>query len=179
MEKNQEETQFDRDLSLFEASEKSAKRSGHVALLVMGTIVVGMTAYGMMADSRCEPRSPGSATAVQGGNGSNADTAAKTDDALTTEMPTKLASNTGAGGTATADPGSNSSGSTDCVDDQTSRSSRSGYYGGSSGNSGWYSGSRYYGGGGSSGTSSSAGSSGGSSVARGGFGGSGYGFSGG
>ncbi|MCP3371836.1 hypothetical protein [Bradyrhizobium cajani] len=35
------------------------KRSGHVALLVMGTIAVGTTAYTMMPRQNCEPPPPG------------------------------------------------------------------------------------------------------------------------
>lgn len=35
------------------------KRSGHVALLVMGTIAVGTTAYTMMPRQNCEPLPPG------------------------------------------------------------------------------------------------------------------------
>jgi len=35
------------------------KRSGHVALLVMGTIAVGTTAYTLMPRSGCEPSPPG------------------------------------------------------------------------------------------------------------------------
>ena len=33
-----------------------AKRSGHVALLVMGTLAVGTTAYTLMPRQNCEPR---------------------------------------------------------------------------------------------------------------------------
>ena len=39
-------------------SRPPAKRSGHVALLVMGTIAVGTTAYTLMPRQTCEP-SPG------------------------------------------------------------------------------------------------------------------------
>jgi hypothetical protein len=38
------------------------KRSGHVALLVMGTIAVGTTAYALMPRSSCDPPSPGMAS---------------------------------------------------------------------------------------------------------------------
>jgi len=41
------------------------KRSGHVALLVMGTIAVGTTAYTLMPRQTCEPSPAG--TAVPGG----------------------------------------------------------------------------------------------------------------
>ena len=34
------------------------KRSGHVALLVMGTLAVGTGAYALMAKNNCEPSSP-------------------------------------------------------------------------------------------------------------------------
>jgi hypothetical protein len=37
------------------------KRSSHVALLVMGTLAVGGTAYALMPRERCEPASPGMA----------------------------------------------------------------------------------------------------------------------
>lgn len=37
------------------------KRSGHVALLVMGTLAVGGTAYALMPRQRCEPPAPGMA----------------------------------------------------------------------------------------------------------------------
>jgi hypothetical protein len=38
-----------------------AKRSGHVALLVMGTLAVGGTAYTLMPRQSCEPATPGMA----------------------------------------------------------------------------------------------------------------------
>ncbi|WP_456623243.1 hypothetical protein [Bradyrhizobium sp. P5_C12] len=41
------------------------KRSGHVALLVMGTIAVGTTAYTLMPRQTCEPSPPGTDPAVQ------------------------------------------------------------------------------------------------------------------
>jgi hypothetical protein len=37
------------------------KRSGHVALLVMGTMAVGGGAYGLMPRENCQPNSPGMA----------------------------------------------------------------------------------------------------------------------
>lgn len=37
------------------------KRSGHVALLVMGTLAVGTTAYALMPRQNCEPRPAGAA----------------------------------------------------------------------------------------------------------------------
>lgn len=37
------------------------KRSGHVALLVMGTLAVGSTAFMLMPSQNCEPSSPGMA----------------------------------------------------------------------------------------------------------------------
>jgi len=36
-----------------------AKRSGHVALLLMGTLAVGGSAYALMPRERCQPGSPG------------------------------------------------------------------------------------------------------------------------
>ncbi|WP_092253934.1 MULTISPECIES: hypothetical protein [unclassified Bradyrhizobium] len=41
------------------------KRSGHVALLVMGTLAVGTTAYTMMPRQNCEPPPSGTDPAVQ------------------------------------------------------------------------------------------------------------------
>ncbi|MBH5402751.1 hypothetical protein HZZ13_33885 [Bradyrhizobium sp. CNPSo 4010] len=41
------------------------KRSGHVALLVMGTIAVGTTAYTLMPRQTCEPSPPGADPTVQ------------------------------------------------------------------------------------------------------------------
>ena len=41
------------------------KRSGHVALLVMGTIAVGTTAYTLMPRQTCEPTPVGTDPAVQ------------------------------------------------------------------------------------------------------------------
>ena len=38
-----------------------AKHSGHVALLLMGTIAVGGGAYALMPRGNCEPGSPGMA----------------------------------------------------------------------------------------------------------------------
>jgi hypothetical protein len=37
------------------------KRSGHVALLVMGTMAVGGGAYALMGRDNCQPQSPGMA----------------------------------------------------------------------------------------------------------------------
>jgi hypothetical protein len=36
-----------------------AKRSGHVALLLMGTLAVGSSAYMLMPQNKCEPNQPG------------------------------------------------------------------------------------------------------------------------
>lgn len=41
------------------APQKPVKRSGHVALLVMGTIAVGTTAYTLMPRQNCDPAAPG------------------------------------------------------------------------------------------------------------------------
>ncbi|GLR88378.1 hypothetical protein [Bradyrhizobium iriomotense] len=41
------------------------KRSGHVALLVMGTIAVGTTAYTLMPRQNCDPPAPGMAAPAQ------------------------------------------------------------------------------------------------------------------
>lgn len=41
-----------------------AKRSGHVALLLMGTFAVGGSAYALMPSETCAPASPGTAGAA-------------------------------------------------------------------------------------------------------------------
>ncbi|OKO70804.1 hypothetical protein [Bradyrhizobium sp. AS23.2] len=41
------------------APREPVKRSGHVALLVMGTIAVGTTAYTLMPRQNCDPPPPG------------------------------------------------------------------------------------------------------------------------
>jgi hypothetical protein len=41
------------------APQQPVKRSGHVALLVMGTIAVGATAYTLMPRQNCEPSATG------------------------------------------------------------------------------------------------------------------------
>jgi hypothetical protein len=43
-----------------------AKRSGHVALLVMGTLAVGGSAYALMPRENCEPGAPGMAAPQAG-----------------------------------------------------------------------------------------------------------------
>jgi hypothetical protein len=47
------------------------KRSGHVALLVMGTIAVGTTAYTLMPRQNCDPPPPGATAPVQTGTACN------------------------------------------------------------------------------------------------------------
>ncbi|WP_063692473.1 hypothetical protein [Bradyrhizobium stylosanthis] len=46
-------------------AKEPVKRSGHVALLVMGTLAVGTTAYTLMPRTSCEPAPPGADPAVQ------------------------------------------------------------------------------------------------------------------
>jgi hypothetical protein len=46
-------------------AQQPVKRSGHVALLVMGTIAVGTTAYTLMPRQNCEPSPVGTDPAVQ------------------------------------------------------------------------------------------------------------------
>jgi hypothetical protein len=43
------------------------KRSGHVALLLMGTVAIGAGAYAMMPGANCQPASPGAAAPSQTG----------------------------------------------------------------------------------------------------------------
>jgi hypothetical protein len=45
------------------------KRSGHVALLLMGTFAVGGGAYALMPRETCEPNRPGMASDLQTGAG--------------------------------------------------------------------------------------------------------------
>lgn len=45
--------------------QEPTKRSGHVALLVMGTIAVGSTAFMLMPSQNCEPSTPGMASPSQ------------------------------------------------------------------------------------------------------------------
>ncbi|MCK1735674.1 hypothetical protein IVA79_17245 [Bradyrhizobium sp. 138] len=47
------------------------KRSGHVALLVMGTLAVGTTAYTMMPRQNCEPPPPGTEASAQASTACN------------------------------------------------------------------------------------------------------------
>ena len=47
------------------APREPVKRSGHVALLVMGTIAVGTTAYTLMPRQHCEPPPSGTDPTVQ------------------------------------------------------------------------------------------------------------------
>lgn len=49
------------DLPLPRPPQEPTKRSGHVALLVMGTIAVGSTAFMMMPSQNCDPPAPGMA----------------------------------------------------------------------------------------------------------------------
>jgi hypothetical protein len=43
----------------------TAKRSGHVALLLMGTVAVGGGAYALMPGENCEPNRPGMASGAE------------------------------------------------------------------------------------------------------------------
>jgi hypothetical protein len=45
------------------------KRSGHVALLLMGTFAVGGGAYALMPSETCEPNPPGMASGLQSNAG--------------------------------------------------------------------------------------------------------------
>jgi len=53
------------DLPLPLPPQEPTKRSGHVALLVMGTIAVGSTAFMLMPNQNCDPSSPGMAAPAQ------------------------------------------------------------------------------------------------------------------
>jgi hypothetical protein len=54
--------QFGTRIPIVTPSSAPAKRSGHVALLVMGTIAVGSTAFALMPRNNCQPTSPGMPT---------------------------------------------------------------------------------------------------------------------
>jgi hypothetical protein len=45
-----------------------AKRSGHVALLLMGTVAVGSTAYALMPSRNCEPSPNAASSSLQQNN---------------------------------------------------------------------------------------------------------------
>ena len=45
-----------------------AKRSGHVALLLMGTVAVGGTAYALMPSRSCEPQANAASSSLQQNN---------------------------------------------------------------------------------------------------------------
>ena len=45
-----------------------AKRSGHVALLLMGTLAVGGTAYALMPNTNCEPSPNAASSSLQQNN---------------------------------------------------------------------------------------------------------------
>ncbi len=51
--------EFGKRLPVPAAPREPVKRSGHVALLVMGTIAVGTTAYTLMPRQNCDPPPPG------------------------------------------------------------------------------------------------------------------------
>ncbi|OAF15615.1 hypothetical protein AYJ54_40380 [Bradyrhizobium centrolobii] len=54
-----------RPASVASPPREPVKRSGHVALLVMGTIAVGTTAYTLMPRQNCDPPPPGAAAPAQ------------------------------------------------------------------------------------------------------------------
>ena len=53
-----------RPVTVAPVSTVPVKRSGHVALLLMGTLAVGGGAYALMPRQNCEPTQPGMATPV-------------------------------------------------------------------------------------------------------------------
>ncbi|MEO6946447.1 MAG: hypothetical protein ABI150_07680 [Nitrobacter sp.] len=61
-----------RRLPPLEPSSPPMKRSGRVALLVMGTLAVGGGAYALMPHGNCDPNRPGVATAATSGQTSTA-----------------------------------------------------------------------------------------------------------
>ena len=65
MDAQQPKVEFGKRPPLPEAPEVPVKRSGHVALLVMGTIAAGTAAYALMPGSRCKPLSTETARAAQ------------------------------------------------------------------------------------------------------------------
>jgi len=65
MDAQQPKKEFGKRRPLPEAPEAPVKRSGHVALLVMGTIAAGAAAYALMPESRCDSLPPETATPGQ------------------------------------------------------------------------------------------------------------------
>jgi hypothetical protein len=53
--------EFGRRRPVANPTAQPVKRSGHVALLLMGTVAVGGTAYALMPRGNCEPNAPGMA----------------------------------------------------------------------------------------------------------------------
>ncbi|WP_407156274.1 hypothetical protein [Bradyrhizobium sp. STM 3557] len=83
------------------------KRSGHVALLVMGSLAVGGTAYALMPRTSCDPPAPGTP---------------QTEAACTTRS-----SSGGGGGSGSRFYDSSNSGRTNVADAESGRVSRGGF----------------------------------------------------
>ena len=61
-------TQFGRrEAALAEQQVKTTKRSGHVALLLAGTVAIGGGAYALMPGENCAPNQPGVAAPANAG----------------------------------------------------------------------------------------------------------------
>jgi hypothetical protein len=61
-------TQFGRrEAALAVQRDRPTKRSGHVALLLAGTVAVGGGAYALMPSENCAPNQPGMATPANAG----------------------------------------------------------------------------------------------------------------
>jgi hypothetical protein len=61
-------TQFGkREAAIAAQQVKTTKRSGHVALLLAGTVAVGGSAYALMPGENCAPNQPGMATTSTAG----------------------------------------------------------------------------------------------------------------
>src|ERR1700709_1771606 len=61
-------TQFGKREAAFAAQQgRTTKRSGHVALLLAGTVAVGGGAYALMPSENCAPNQPGMAASANAG----------------------------------------------------------------------------------------------------------------
>ena len=61
-------TQFGKREAAFAAQQgRTTKRSGHVALLLAGTVAVGGGAYALMPGENCAPNQPGMAASANAG----------------------------------------------------------------------------------------------------------------
>jgi hypothetical protein len=104
-------TQFGkREAALAAQQASTTKRSGHVALLLAGTVAVGGGAYALMPAENCEPNRPGMAaspaagcsprgSSSSGGHGSSSRSSFFSGDSSSSRSPTGTSSSeSGSGG---------------------------------------------------------------------------------